>query len=57
MNSEQNINWIDLDELPFHVEVNERDGKLFFCVWSHDQENQQVGHQVTKEYEICEVAQ
>tara|TARA_R100001086_G_C11787497_1_gene245335 strand:+ start:733 stop:906 length:174 start_codon:yes stop_codon:yes gene_type:complete len=57
MNSEQNINWIDLEELPFHVEVNERDGKLFFCVWSHDQENQQVGHQVTKEYEICEVAQ
>ena len=46
--------WIYIEELNKHLEIRTDDGKHHVCLWSHDDEHDQVGHQITQEYEVTD---
>ena len=44
--------WIYIEELDKHLELRTDGDRHFVCLWSHDEALDQVGQQVTREYEV-----
>lgn len=45
--------WGFISEIDRHLELRgTNDGRLVACLWSHDYNRNQVGHQITREIEV-----
>ena len=52
--SPENSEWVYIAEIDRHLELRATDdGRLVVCLWSHDYLYDQIGSQITPEYEVA----